>query len=142
MRNVKDLLNYRQPCVQDLSVSPTPDVGGVSLLVKTLGAVTFIMFLCLTCDDVHYDCPPGGHTTEILRLMESLSAVYTPRHYVIADTDRMSEDKICTFEASRQSSKSQVDTTALTFLYSSRMGLWCQGTMTTFYACTFSTTVE
>uniref|UniRef100_A0A3Q2DZ49 UDP-N-acetylglucosamine transferase subunit ALG14 n=1 Tax=Cyprinodon variegatus TaxID=28743 RepID=A0A3Q2DZ49_CYPVA len=39
-------------------------------------------------------CPPGGHTTEILRLMDSLSSVYTPRHYVIADTDRMSEDKI------------------------------------------------
>ncbi|KAA8580500.1 UDP-N-acetylglucosamine transferase subunit ALG14 isoform X1 [Etheostoma spectabile] len=44
----------------------------------------------------------GGHTTEILRLMESLSAAYTPRHYVIADTDRMSEDKICTFERSKQ----------------------------------------
>ncbi|TDG97028.1 hypothetical protein EPR50_G00220500 [Perca flavescens] len=43
----------------------------------------------------------GGHTTEILRLMESLSAAYTPRHYVIADTDRMSEEKICTFESSR-----------------------------------------
>ncbi|XP_075869806.1 UDP-N-acetylglucosamine transferase subunit ALG14 isoform X1 [Nelusetta ayraudi] len=49
----------------------------------------------------------GGHTTEIIRLLESLSAVYTPRHYVIADTDRMGEDKVCTFEASRQSSKSQ-----------------------------------
>lgn len=60
------------------------------------------------CDDVRVDCPSGGHTTEILRLMESLSAVYTPRHYVIADTDRMSEDKIRTFEASRQSAKSQV----------------------------------
>ncbi|XP_056289939.1 UDP-N-acetylglucosamine transferase subunit ALG14 homolog isoform X2 [Pseudoliparis swirei] len=45
----------------------------------------------------------GGHTTEILRLMESLSAAYTPRHYVIADTDRMSEDKICTFESSKHS---------------------------------------
>lgn len=61
--------------------------------------------LAMTCN---VDCPSGGHTTEIIRLMESLSAVYTPRHYVIADTDRMSEDKICTFEASRQSSKSQV----------------------------------
>ncbi|XP_034717818.1 UDP-N-acetylglucosamine transferase subunit ALG14 homolog isoform X1 [Etheostoma cragini] len=44
----------------------------------------------------------GGHTTEILRLMESLSAAYTPRHYVIADTDKMSEDKICSFERSKQ----------------------------------------
>ncbi|TNN61174.1 UDP-N-acetylglucosamine transferase subunit ALG14 [Liparis tanakae] len=43
----------------------------------------------------------GGHTTEMLRLMESLSAAYSPRHYVIADTDRMSEEKICTFESSK-----------------------------------------
>uniref|UniRef100_A0A3B5MA86 UDP-N-acetylglucosamine transferase subunit ALG14 n=1 Tax=Xiphophorus couchianus TaxID=32473 RepID=A0A3B5MA86_9TELE len=40
----------------------------------------------------------GGHTTEIMRLMESLSAAYTPRHYVIADTDKMSEEKIVAFE--------------------------------------------
>ncbi|XP_068160172.1 UDP-N-acetylglucosamine transferase subunit ALG14 isoform X2 [Antennarius striatus] len=45
----------------------------------------------------------GGHTSEILRLMECLSAAYTPRHYVIAETDRMSEEKICVFERSRQS---------------------------------------
>ncbi|CAK6973274.1 UDP-N-acetylglucosamine transferase subunit ALG14 homolog [Scomber scombrus] len=49
----------------------------------------------------------GGHTTEILRLMESLSAAYTPRHYVIADTDRMSEEKICSFESSKQHSDSE-----------------------------------
>ncbi|XP_020494258.1 UDP-N-acetylglucosamine transferase subunit ALG14 homolog [Labrus bergylta] len=47
----------------------------------------------------------GGHTTEILRLMECLSEAYTPRHYVIADTDRMSEEKINTFESSKQHSK-------------------------------------
>ncbi|KAM8730904.1 UDP-N-acetylglucosamine transferase subunit ALG14 [Acanthopagrus schlegelii] len=40
----------------------------------------------------------GGHTSEILRVMGCLSAAYTPRHYVIADTDRMSEEKICTLE--------------------------------------------
>ncbi|XP_028288890.1 UDP-N-acetylglucosamine transferase subunit ALG14 [Parambassis ranga] len=49
----------------------------------------------------------GGHTTEILRLMECLSSAYTPRHYVIADTDRMSEEKICTFENSKQHSGSR-----------------------------------
>ncbi|KAK9528048.1 hypothetical protein VZT92_014549 [Zoarces viviparus] len=49
----------------------------------------------------------GGHTTEVLRLMECLSAAYTPRHYVIADTDRMSEEKICTFESSKQHSEGQ-----------------------------------
>uniref|UniRef100_A0A3Q3W6N4 UDP-N-acetylglucosamine transferase subunit ALG14 n=1 Tax=Mola mola TaxID=94237 RepID=A0A3Q3W6N4_MOLML len=49
----------------------------------------------------------GGHTTEILRLMECLSAAYTPRHYVLADTDKMSEDKIHNFEGSKQHSDSQ-----------------------------------
>lgn len=36
----------------------------------------------------------GGHTTEILRLLETLSDAYSPRHYVIADTDEMSAHKI------------------------------------------------
>ncbi|XP_076146314.1 UDP-N-acetylglucosamine transferase subunit ALG14 [Alosa pseudoharengus] len=43
----------------------------------------------------------GGHTTEILRLVGSLSESYRPRHYVIADTDKMSEDKIHSAESSR-----------------------------------------
>ncbi|XP_067892935.1 UDP-N-acetylglucosamine transferase subunit ALG14 homolog [Heterodontus francisci] len=43
----------------------------------------------------------GGHTTEILRLMESLSASYAPRHYVIANTDSMSEEKVRFLEAAR-----------------------------------------
>ncbi|XP_019727383.1 UDP-N-acetylglucosamine transferase subunit ALG14 [Hippocampus comes] len=42
----------------------------------------------------------GGHTTEILRLMKTLSSAYSPRFYVIADTDRMSEERIRTFEKS------------------------------------------
>ncbi|KAM9332860.1 UDP-N-acetylglucosamine transferase subunit ALG14 [Pholidichthys leucotaenia] len=49
----------------------------------------------------------GGHTSEILRLMECLSAAYTPRHYVIADTDRISEEKICAFENSKQQANSK-----------------------------------
>ncbi|XP_031731867.1 UDP-N-acetylglucosamine transferase subunit ALG14 [Anarrhichthys ocellatus] len=53
----------------------------------------------------------GGHTTEVLRLMECLSAAYTPRHYVIADTDSMSEEKICTFENSKQHSDSEAQFT-------------------------------
>lgn len=44
---------------------------------------------------------PGGHTTEILRLLESLSNAYSPRHYVIADTDEMSAHKINSFELNR-----------------------------------------
>lgn len=44
----------------------------------------------------------GGHTTEIIRLMGGLSQFYNPRHYVIADTDQMSEEKIRAFEAERK----------------------------------------
>ncbi|XP_064003368.1 UDP-N-acetylglucosamine transferase subunit ALG14 homolog isoform X3 [Pogoniulus pusillus] len=40
----------------------------------------------------------GGHTTEILRLLSCLSDSYSPRHYVFADSDEMSEAKICSFE--------------------------------------------
>ncbi|XP_074088136.1 UDP-N-acetylglucosamine transferase subunit ALG14-like [Macrotis lagotis] len=43
----------------------------------------------------------GGHTTEILRLLGSLSKGYNPRHYVLADTDKMSATKINLFEAKR-----------------------------------------
>ncbi|XP_028588574.2 UDP-N-acetylglucosamine transferase subunit ALG14 isoform X1 [Podarcis muralis] len=43
----------------------------------------------------------GGHTTEILRLLSSLSQTYSPRHYVLADSDKMSEEKICSFEQQR-----------------------------------------
>ncbi|XP_037135906.1 UDP-N-acetylglucosamine transferase subunit ALG14 homolog isoform X1 [Syngnathus acus] len=44
----------------------------------------------------------GGHTTEILRLMKSLSSAYSPRFYIIADTDTMSEERIRAFEKSKQ----------------------------------------
>lgn len=53
----------------------------------------------------------GGHTTEIIRLMGSLSQSYSPRHYVIADTDKMSEDKIRTFEAIKEKSGYQAQVT-------------------------------
>ncbi|XP_062992198.1 UDP-N-acetylglucosamine transferase subunit ALG14 homolog [Elgaria multicarinata webbii] len=43
----------------------------------------------------------GGHTTEILRLLSSLSQTYSPRHYVLADSDKMSEEKIRSFEQKR-----------------------------------------
>lgn len=74
-------------------------------------AAAHILFSSCGIDCVCSVCPlcfPGGHTSEILRLMECLSAAYTPRHYVIADTDRMSEEKICTFESSKQLGESQV----------------------------------
>ncbi|XP_066209426.1 UDP-N-acetylglucosamine transferase subunit ALG14 isoform X2 [Saccopteryx leptura] len=43
----------------------------------------------------------GGHTTELLRLMGHLSSAYSPRHYVIADTDELSAQKIHSFEQNR-----------------------------------------
>ncbi|NWV01873.1 ALG14 transferase, partial [Upupa epops] len=43
----------------------------------------------------------GGHTTEILRLLSCLSESYSPRHYVFADSDKMSEAKIRSFEQER-----------------------------------------
>ncbi|XP_059530947.1 UDP-N-acetylglucosamine transferase subunit ALG14 homolog [Myotis daubentonii] len=43
----------------------------------------------------------GGHTTELLRLLGHLSAAYSPRHYVIADTDEISARKIHAFELGR-----------------------------------------
>ena len=44
---------------------------------------------------------PGGHTTEMLRLLENLSNAYSPRHYIVADTDEMSTHKINSFEQIR-----------------------------------------
>ncbi|KAK7881468.1 hypothetical protein WMY93_029877 [Mugilogobius chulae] len=49
----------------------------------------------------------GGHTTEILRLLGSLSPAYSPRYYVLAQTDLMSEDKIQALESSRQQPDSE-----------------------------------
>lgn len=43
----------------------------------------------------------GGHTTELLRLLGPLSAAYSPRHYVVADTDEISVRKIHDFERRR-----------------------------------------
>lgn len=49
----------------------------------------------------------GGHTAEILRLMESLGPDYAPRSYVIADSDKMSKERICTFEKSKGHTESE-----------------------------------
>ncbi|XP_062437634.1 UDP-N-acetylglucosamine transferase subunit ALG14 homolog isoform X2 [Rhea pennata] len=43
----------------------------------------------------------GGHTTEVLRLLSCLSESYSPRHYILADSDKMSEAKIRSFEQKR-----------------------------------------
>lgn len=44
----------------------------------------------------------GGHTTEMMRLLGSLSPYYQPRIYVLAETDKMSAEKIAYFEKNRK----------------------------------------
>lgn len=43
----------------------------------------------------------GGHTTELLRLLSSMTEHYTPIHYVLANTDAMSKIKIGQLEDKR-----------------------------------------
>ncbi|XP_069007302.1 UDP-N-acetylglucosamine transferase subunit ALG14 [Embiotoca jacksoni] len=81
----------------------------------------------------------GGHTTEILRLMGSLSAAYSPRHYVVADTDRMSEDKICSFEKSRKQSGSESQFSICRIPRSREVHQsWCSSVLSTLRALRFS----
>ncbi|KAK6758768.1 hypothetical protein RB195_016161 [Necator americanus] len=44
----------------------------------------------------------GGHTMEMLELLKNLGKQYTPRWYIIADTDHISADKVKEFESSRE----------------------------------------
>nr|XP_044994329.1 UDP-N-acetylglucosamine transferase subunit ALG14 homolog isoform X1 [Jaculus jaculus] len=83
------------------------------ILAATMGAVTLVLILRLCIVLRSHDVKPreslsllivagsGGHTTEILRLVGSLSSAYSPRHYIIADTDTMSANKINSFEHDR-----------------------------------------
>ncbi|KAL5016273.1 hypothetical protein ScPMuIL_005862 [Solemya velum] len=41
----------------------------------------------------------GGHTTEILKLVSKLGSHYTPRHYILANTDKISGEKINSLES-------------------------------------------
>eukprot|EP00795_Rhopilema_esculentum_P010597 gene10597-19335_t len=43
----------------------------------------------------------GGHTMEILALLRGLSVKFTPKVYVIADTDKRSQHKVLEFEKSK-----------------------------------------
>ena len=40
----------------------------------------------------------GGHTTELMRVMEALQPAYKPRLYLVAQTDKISESKIDAME--------------------------------------------
>lgn len=61
----------------------------------------FILRLLLNCRAkknhkllMMLDSVLGGHTSEILRLVTGLSVNFTPKVYVLADTDERSEHKV------------------------------------------------
>ena len=63
----------------------------------------------------------GGHTTEMLKLVAELSNRYQPRHYVVADTDAMSTEKLHVMEKNRAQCKGD----SLVSLYmSSRLNVY------------------
>lgn len=88
-------------------------MGCVLIVAAVAAAVAVVLVLRLWIVFRSHDVTPreslsllvvagsGGHTTEILRLLGSLSSAYSPRHYVIADTDKMSANKINSFERNR-----------------------------------------
>ena len=62
-----------------------------------------------SCEVFTCSSPTGGHTSELLRLLSAFNLTkFSPRHYVIADTDSMSHKKVVAFETDRESSASQV----------------------------------
>ncbi|XP_028917773.1 UDP-N-acetylglucosamine transferase subunit ALG14 homolog isoform X2 [Ornithorhynchus anatinus] len=81
----------------------------------------------------------GGHTTEILRLLGSLSPAYRPRHYIFADTDEMSAEKICSFEQNRSEKSSQTAYTTHRIPRSREVQQsWVSSILTTLYAMFYS----
>ncbi|XP_027718419.1 UDP-N-acetylglucosamine transferase subunit ALG14 homolog isoform X1 [Vombatus ursinus] len=81
----------------------------------------------------------GGHTTEILRLLGSLSKHYNPRHYVFADTDKMSAVKIRSFEEKRAERDSESLYTTHHIPRSREVQQsWSSSVFTTLYAMCYS----
>lgn len=62
----------------------------------------------------------GGHTREILTLTSALGKQYSPRYYIIAETDKMSKDKVCRAEQSRSGDLHISDDFELFFIPRSR----------------------
>uniref|UniRef100_A0A803VLY0 Calponin n=1 Tax=Ficedula albicollis TaxID=59894 RepID=A0A803VLY0_FICAL len=81
----------------------------------------------------------GGHTTEILRLLSFLSESYSPRYYVLADSDKMSEAKIRSFEQKRAEtfSKSQFSLDRIPRSREVRQS-WISSVLTTLYSILYS----
>ena len=45
----------------------------------------------------------GGHTSEILSLVKCLGPRYSPSYYIMANTDKMSEEKVLRLEYDKNS---------------------------------------
>ncbi|XP_014668421.1 PREDICTED: UDP-N-acetylglucosamine transferase subunit ALG14 homolog [Priapulus caudatus] len=78
----------------------------------------------------------GGHTTEILRIVSSLGRQYTPKVYISADTDHISQDKIKELE----NSITQKDRYEIVTIPRSREvnQSWMSTVLSTFYACVYA----
>ncbi|KAM7106126.1 UDP-N-acetylglucosamine transferase subunit ALG14 isoform 2-T2 [Ciconia maguari] len=81
----------------------------------------------------------GGHTAEILRLLSCLSESYSPRHYIFADSDKMSEAKIRSFEQKRSEtfSNSQFTLDRIPRSREVRQS-WISSVVTTLYSILYS----
>ncbi|XP_042191701.1 UDP-N-acetylglucosamine transferase subunit ALG14 homolog [Callorhinchus milii] len=81
----------------------------------------------------------GGHTTEMLRLVNSLSPLYAPRHYVIANTDKMSEEKVRIIEAAKNEKDTEPQYTIHRIPRSREVRQsWISSVVTTVYSILYS----
>jgi beta-1,4-N-acetylglucosaminyltransferase len=78
----------------------------------------------------------GGHTTEMMKLVSCLSESYSPRHYILADTDKMSADKVKAVEDKRVDHEEHSPSFTMTRVRRSRevMQSWSSTLITTFSA--------
>uniref|UniRef100_A0ABK0M356 UDP-N-acetylglucosamine transferase subunit ALG14 n=1 Tax=Rattus norvegicus TaxID=10116 RepID=A0ABK0M356_RAT len=133
---------YRADCSRILKSFSSPGFCG------WVTSVTFLLPLgdTMTKSTYRKKClfglTEGGHTAEILRLVGSLSGAYSPRHYVIAESDEMSAKKIHSLELARAQNDS---TTEHTEYYLHRIPRsrevrqsWLSSVFTTLYSIWFS----
>ncbi|XP_068919481.1 UDP-N-acetylglucosamine transferase subunit ALG14 isoform X1 [Petaurus breviceps papuanus] len=114
-------------------------VGGVAALVLLRLWLYFRKEECPVSVRVLVVAGSGGHTTEILRLLGSLSKDYNPRHYVLADTDKMSAVKIRLFEEKRAERDSESLYTTHRIPRSREVQQsWSSSVFTTLYAMCYS----
>ncbi|XP_065067882.1 UDP-N-acetylglucosamine transferase subunit ALG14 homolog isoform X2 [Rhopilema esculentum] len=97
-------------CSEDMNSAVTIFIGFVLFLVITLiSRAAWLLFSRKNEACEKRDGPiktlvvvgSGGHTMEILALLRGLSVKFTPKVYVIADTDKRSQHKVLEFEKSK-----------------------------------------